>query len=172
MNSHDIEKTGRSRWPLIVTGMLAAHVGAMVLAVNIAGADGGNVVMPEYYDRAIGWDDHRRALARSERSGWSIDVTPAALANEDGTRDLRFLVRDESGALVDGARLSVRTWHHSIGELSESTARPSSERGVYVARTSMVRSGTWTCETAIDANGEAYVDERTVRIVGVDEGER
>jgi len=38
----------RSPWPFAIAGLLLAHVGAMMLAVYIAGNGDGNRLLPEY----------------------------------------------------------------------------------------------------------------------------
>ncbi len=50
----------RNVWPFIIVGLLAAHVGGMLLIVSIAQRS-KPAVIEDYYQKAINWDrDHGR----------------------------------------------------------------------------------------------------------------
>ena len=166
----------RSPWPFAIAGLLAAHVGAMVLAVQIAGRSGGHALLPEYRDRALDWDAARAAAAASEALGWTLDVAPAALGDGAGLRRVTLTLRDSAGDPVVGADVQVRCYHLAVGERSDvaAAADDSGEPGRYSALVPLERPGDYSLETRAvltlpgsDTAPLAFQDTRIVHIVGL-----
>ncbi len=171
MNNQDqepSERGRRSRWPYIVVGLLATHVTVMLLAVKIASSGGGHSVLPDYYRKAVNWDESREEIRASTRLGWTVSVTPAVLSGQDGLRELRFVLLDGDGGPIVGARVVARVWHHAIGESHEVSASAadadSGADGVYVARAPMRQPGAWECELVADRGAEHFIHTVTLNI--------
>jgi hypothetical protein len=157
-------RAARIRWPLIIGGLLATHVGAMMLAVQIASGDSGHAVLPDYYDKAVGWDDRRAEERESARLGWDVSIAPGAFADEDGRRPLRFVLRDRLGEPLEGATLTARVWHHAVGDAIDLAVEPGAEPGLYVARPPMARPGRWQCELTVERAGARFVESHVVDV--------
>jgi len=170
MNNQDQEpneRERRSRWPYIVVGLLATHVTVMLLAVKIASSGGGHSVVPDYYRKAVNWDESREEIRASALLGWTVSVTPAVLSGQDGLRELRFVLQDGDGGPIAGARVVARVWHHAIGESHEVTASATGATGavgVYVARAPMRQPGAWECELVADRGAEHFIHTVTLNI--------
>jgi nitrogen fixation protein FixH len=162
-----IDRKARSRWPYIVVGLLATHVTVMLLAVKIASSGGGHRVLPDYYHKAVNWDDSREELRASARLGWTATVTPAMLAEQNGLRELRFVLQDAQSEPIEGARVVARVWHHAIGKSHEVTASATGAAGVYVAHAPMGQSGAWECELVADRGADHFVHTLTLHIASL-----
>src|SRR5262249_34729893 len=95
------KKHRRSIWPIIIVGLLCAHVGGMVWAVvliNHRTKDLG--VVDNYYDAAVHWDQHQKLVRESEKLGWQIKIEPV----RDG---VNFILTDAAGKPIEGAALEV-----------------------------------------------------------------
>jgi len=160
-----VTRAARVRWPLIVVGLLMTHVGAMMLAVQIASSDTGHAVLPNYYDKAIRWDDRQAEARESDRLGWSVSVTPAALTDANGDRAVRILMHDRFGAPVVDAAVSARVWHHALGDAHDLLVRPTGEPGLYVATAPMARPGSWQCELIAEHAGARFVESYALDVV-------
>jgi hypothetical protein len=55
---------GSKRWPLIVVALLGAHVGLMSWAVTKCVGDRNAAVIPNYYEKAVHYDDFKAERAR------------------------------------------------------------------------------------------------------------
>jgi len=50
-----------ARWPFIVVAILATHTTAMIMAVTIFVRHHNNDVIPDFYDKAVHWDQIKAA---------------------------------------------------------------------------------------------------------------
>ena len=157
----------RSPWPYAIAGMLAAHVGAMALAVHIAGGSSGDTILPEYYDRAVAWDELRAAAERSAALGWTLAIAPATVCDVAGERRVTFELRDSAGDPVDGATVTVRVYHRAIGERHTAELAPLG-RGHYEATLPLAEAGEHEFDTTATLDGLEFRDARTVHIAGLD----
>ncbi|MEM6568837.1 MAG: FixH family protein [Planctomycetota bacterium] len=153
----EISTGARVRWPLIVVGLLATHVAAMLLAVKVATAGGGHTIVPDYYQKALAWDDMREEARNAARMGWTAAVTPSVMTDGQGLREVRILLHDRYGQPVEGASVEANTWHRAIGDAHVFSARPADEAGVYVGRAPMGRPGTWELELIATRGEERFV---------------
>jgi len=158
----------RSPWPYAIVGLLAAHVSAMMFAVQIAGGSSGHAILPEYYDRASTWDEVRAAAARSAALGWTLDVTPASLGDGTGQRRVSLVLRDAAGDPVAGAAVQVRVYHHSVGERQTAAASALPDGG-YVALLPMERVGAYEVETLATLDGQEFRDTRRVDVTAIEQ---
>lgn len=160
-------KSRRSPWPYAIVGLLTAHVGAMALAVKVAGGGAsGHAILPEYYDRAVDWDELRAADARSAALGWTLQVAPATLLEESGARRVTFELLDSAGDAVTGAHVTVRSYHTAVGERTEAIARELGH-GVYAADLAMAPSGDYELETKALVDTLEFIDRRTVHVAAL-----
>ena len=49
------------RWPMLVVGLLVTHVGLMSWAVVICTSDMNSAVIPNYYEKAVRFDQTKAA---------------------------------------------------------------------------------------------------------------
>jgi len=155
------------RWPIIIVGMLSGHVGAMVLAVNVASGDSGSgnghSVLPSYYERAVQWDESRAALARSVELGWQATISPAVFADQAGVRSVVIEMRDAEGAPLTGLLVQAKAWHHAIGEIQEGEAAAlTGADGTYRVSLPMERAGQWSFEILATRGDDAFVSQSTL----------
>jgi len=94
------------RWILIVIGLLAGNVIAVVTLIVVAGPADADRVLPAYYDRAARFGDTMTEESTSAQLGW--DVT-AALA--EGVAEVRL--RDAASDPIRGANIEVTGYHRA-----------------------------------------------------------
>ena len=103
----------RSKWPLLVVALLAAHVMILVVVVLVATRDPSFAVTPNYYENAVHWDQSQAQRRASEKLGWRLEVAAADEAERDGSRAVTFTLADAAGTPLTGAKLDVTCFHHA-----------------------------------------------------------
>jgi nitrogen fixation protein FixH len=134
------------RWPIIIIALLGCHVLLMVTVAAIAVRDPSFTVLPNYYQKALNWDEDQARRIESAKLGWSVKVEPATTVSPLGARSIKFLLRDKDGQPVDGATLGVSYYHHAhAGELAEVDLKQVAA-GEFEARLPMRQTGFWQFE--------------------------
>src|SRR4051794_18654039 len=142
--------TAAMRWWLVIGGLLAGNVFAMVLLAVVA-SDGGSQVIPAYYDRAVHFDDEIDRASASRALGWHAEVAIAAGA-------IDVTMSDTSGHAVDGAR--VRVTGYQRAHASEPVDVELAQAGGRHYRAGLRERRGWHDLTVVAERGGAHYQER------------
>ncbi len=140
-------------WPLILGGLLTAHVVTMLAFVWIANSNPSYAVEKDYYQKALEWDSHRAREAASAALGWTVKVSVDRDAPEGPV--LRVRLTGPEGP-VTGASLHVEAFHmaHSADPL-EARLRESGP-GLYTAAMPMRHNGKWEVRLVADRGEDHF----------------
>ena len=128
-------------WPAIIAGALALHVIAMMVMVSFATSDDSYAVEPDYYRKALAWDEKRAQDRRNTELGWRLDfvVEPA----EPGSNPvLRVELTDADGAPLTGATVEVEAFANTRRDHILDATLTATPEG-YEATLPMRRNGLW-----------------------------
>jgi nitrogen fixation protein FixH len=134
------------RWILIVVGLLAGNVIAVVVLITAAGPADADRVLPDYYERAAHFDDEIAADEASAALGWKVDATIAG-----GMLEIRMV--DAHGAPLAGVHVEVRGYHCAHAGEPVTLAPVEAAPGVYRAPLAAI-PGVWEL-TVRSAQGHA-----------------
>ena len=144
--------------PMVVAGLLGGHVVFIMIAITLATGDRSFAVVPDYYQKAVAYDDHKAALAASAAMGWQVELTPADALGPVGERDVVLVLRDREGQPIAGAAVSVTGYH--FARASEPVAFELAELlpGQYVGQAKIGREGFWRFEITAKQGETIFVD--------------
>ncbi len=143
--------------PSVVLGLLGAHMVFIFTAITLGTGDPSFAVVPDYYEKAVDYDEHKALLARSTALGWSVELLPSTLADVKGQRELMLRLRDAEGQPVEGAEVQVTGYHLArAGEPIEMNCVQTLP-GVYRGQGKMGREGFWQFEIDVSADGLRFV---------------
>jgi len=138
-----------TRWIAIIVGLLVGNVLATGVLIAVAHS-GGSHVLPQYYDRAIHYDDRIDQEARNRALAWQVRASI-----ERGV--VTVTVRDRAGVPLEGAAVKVegveraRDARSIAGELAPTRA------GEY--RATVGGRGWIDLTISIDRGGDRYVHQ-------------
>lgn len=98
------------RWIGIVVGLLVANAIAVGVLIAKSG-DPADRIVPDYYRRAVAWDDTVAALRASDELGWSAEAQLVAL--RPGAARVEIALARDTGAPLTGASVEVEVRHRS-----------------------------------------------------------
>ncbi len=102
-------------WPIAVATILGLTIAANVWIVRVANRDPSVAVEPDYYQKALHWDDELAQRARNDSLGWRL--TPALHdTSTDAAGTLDVTLEDHGGTPLSGARISCRGHSQHAGE--------------------------------------------------------
>ncbi len=100
-------------FPLFLVSLLLVSVGANIYLMIRATNDPSFAIEPDYYAKAVAWDDLQAERAASEALGWSLSVEPVATG-------IRARLTDALSRPIDGAQLALEAFPNA--KASERTA--------------------------------------------------
>ena len=149
-------------FPLVLLGAMLLGWGFMVA---VALDDPGFSVEPDYYAKAIAWDEHQAQEARNEALGWQI--APELTRQAHGAMLAARLV-DRTGAGLDGARVSVEAFHLARGAHVVHVVLAPRGSGRYEGVAAMRRPGIWEMRFTVERDGARFTHvTRTELLRGV-----
>lgn len=145
-------KDGRG-WIAAVVLILGTTVAANVYVMHLAGDDPSFAIEPDYYDRALHWDDELAQRERNARLGWRAAPT-LDVAAAQGTLQVRLA--DAVGAPVRDATVRVSAFPIARAtQVVEATLAPRAD-GAYAAPFPVQRSGAWEVRVEAVRGGDRF----------------
>ena len=145
--------TPATRWITAIVGLLSANVIASV-GLAVVAATGKTQIIPEYYDRAVHYDDEIDQAARNRVLGWR---TCASISGASIVVD----VRDKAGAVVHG-RVHVNGYQRAHADDKVDMALAADVDGVYRGSGRSLRRGIYDLTIVVDDDDRRYIQQVAV----------
>ena len=129
-------------WPIAITGVLAATVGANIWMMVVASDDPSFAIEPDYYRKALAWDT---AMAQAERNvtlGWRLTPAMGPIAR-DGRALVTARLTDSTGAVIPDAVVHVSALPIARSASVQQIVLVPDGNGAYAAELDARRPGQW-----------------------------
>jgi nitrogen fixation protein FixH len=121
----------------------------------VATGDPSFAVEPDYYQKALRWDETMAQEARNEDLGWSVAVTFERAARA-GEVKLAARVNDRAGRAIEGARVGVEAFHSARARhVLRATLSPEATGG-YSAMLRLDRPGVWELRLRVERGDQVF----------------
>jgi nitrogen fixation protein FixH len=151
-------------WPAIVVGILGVTVAGNLWVMKIARSDPSFAIEENYYQRAVNFDAQRGIEQRSDRLGWTVELS-AGPASASGSALLATL-RDADGRLVDSASVVVRLTRVARSQVTIPVPLAPVEGG-YRAIVPFDAAGLWDVAVEARRGAARFVAERRIDVTDV-----
>ena len=128
-------------WPWFIAALLCFTVGFQAWLVIAATHDPSMSIEPDYYRKAVAWDQRMAQDSVNESLRWTPRLALGALAREGAQVTLRL--DDSTGAPVRGARVRVEAINNLDGARRIEGALVARTDGSYAGLLPLDRSGLW-----------------------------
>ena len=147
--------------PAVVLGLLGGHMIFIFTAIALGTGDPSFAVVPDYYQKAVDYDEQKALLAQSAALGWSAQVMPGNEVDAIGQRELILQLRDASGQPVRDALVRIEGFHQARASQPIEMTCVEVLPGQYVGKAPLAREGFWqfTVDAAVD--DDCFVAEIT-----------
>jgi nitrogen fixation protein FixH len=149
-------KNSSLRWPIIVIGLLGAHVLLMAIFAMIAMRDRSFAVVPNYYQNALNWDRTQAQRRSVEKLGWKLRIEPSEQVDLLGNRSVSFELIDANGTPLPARSLELNYFHHAHASQARQATLSASEPGPFVASLNMRYPGFWQFDVEADIGTERF----------------
>lgn len=143
------------QWPIGVAAVLALTVIGNVWVAVIASRDEAFAVEPDYYQKAVHFDDELALRAASARLGWRV-VPRLQLGTPTRSGSLTATVTDSSGAPVSGATVEVLAMHNARASRQLTVTLSESGDGAYAAPLDAQRPGEWELRFTVTRGSDIF----------------
>ncbi len=161
---HRVERRAKWRWIGVVVGLLSLQVVIGIVALVLALNNTSTVVMPNYHQAALDWDQTRRERGAAQRLGWQVQLRPAEIVDGQGRRLLRLHIKDRNGKSLDDLHVTAEIYHHANAADVRSTTWDAIGDGTYQTLAPMAHSGVWQVNIDIPVSGETVALQNTVEL--------
>ncbi len=138
-------------WPGMIFVLLAANVAIVSLMIYAATSDRSFSVEPDYYRKAVEWDDRVAQRERNAALGWSVQVASAAPGAPIAAR-----LSDHDSQPIGGAQVEVVAFHNAHSSNRLQTLLEEIEPGLYRSTEVLIRSGSWELRFTVKVGGQTF----------------
>ena len=128
-------------WPAAVVALLVFQVAVCGTVIFFSNSDPAFAVEPNYYRKAVAWDEHAARQRASKALGWTAALVVSTVADVRGEREVMLLLRDQDGAPLNTARASAECFHRARGRDRIELQFEETGEGRYVAKTQLRLAG-------------------------------
>ncbi len=152
-------------WPWIIVGMLVVHASIMLGTIAYVSAKNDLYVEPDYYAKAVDWDNQRAMREMAENMGWVIEVlVQDSQPDSDAGRTIQVSIHDRDGQPIDGALVEVESVHPAHANDRINLVLLGVGDGQYRKPIGMDVPGFWQVNLAIRYQGIQAMIQREIEI--------
>lgn len=153
-------KRGRA-WPFAIAGILLAGVAANVALIVVAASDPAAAIEPDYYRKAVAWDDEMAQQERNNQLAWSVHSV--LHLGERGSRGrLELTLVDGAGRPLAGAAVTALVMHNARAADVRSLSLQEIGGGRYAASIDADRPGVWEVRVSVQRDGRRFTARERV----------
>lgn len=149
-------------WPIAIAAILGITVVANFAVLYVAGNDPSFVVEPDYYQKAVHYDDEMAQEQRNQQLGWLL--TPSVAPLRPAGADVTVRLTDARGIPLTGVHVRVAAVYNArAADVLDTTLspRPDSE---YVGHLPMRHAGEWELRFEAVRGPERFTAVRRVDV--------
>ncbi len=154
-------------WPVGITLVLMIHVGFGLTVAFIAASDPSFAVEPDYYEKAVHWDDRSRQQNTNRKLGWSCEAKIRMTSGLDNSGELRVKLLDAQGTPLSDASLSAEVFFNGRAKhrTSLKLMPVNKEPGVYISALAVGFDGAWTVRVSASKDSNVFTNEQRVFVI-------
>lgn len=143
--------------PAVVLGLLGGHMLFIVLVITLSTGDRSFAVVPDYYQKAVDYDERKALLAASAELGWSAQLLPGSTADVMGQREVVLQLRDVQGQPIQGLKVQATGYHLARAGDPVTVSFIEVLPGQYVGEARILKEGFWQFEIRADGADQPFI---------------
>lgn len=142
-------------WPGMIFALLGINISIVGLTAFLALSDSSFAIEPDYYRKAMQWDQTALQRERNSELGWTVESPPSPAGLPVVLR-----LRDRDGAAVSGAKVEVIAFHNAHAGDRLQTTLSEIEPGMYRSNEALIRTGQWQLRIVAQRGDELFTAEQ------------
>jgi len=141
-------------FPGMIFGLLGLNASIVAVTVYLAHSDPSFAVVPDYYSKALAWDDTAAQLRHNAQLGWTAGLEVGGVGVAGRTVSVR--VSDRSLAPIAGATVDVVAFHNARAGTQYTATLSQAAPGLYQASLPLDRPGQWEFRIRVRQGAETF----------------
>lgn len=146
-------------WPITIVGMLLMNMAIVGVTLYYATSTRTSDAVPDYYAKALHWDDTARQRSANAAMGWTAAVTIRPRA---GGSIVRMHLTDGAGAPIRTAKIELEMFHQGDPRVKFPVVMAAQGDGWFEGTLGSERFGRWHVHAVIEAVGMRYTTEQVI----------
>ncbi len=138
-------------WPGLIFVMLGVNVAIVSITIFYATTDRSFAVEPDYYRKAMTWDELAAQRTLNDELGWMIDV-PESVSGQP----ISVSLHDRDGESITAAEVRMTAFHHAFAHTRLETILDEISPGLYRSGESLTRPGTWEIRLTVNVREQTF----------------
>lgn len=151
-------------WPIGVATILTVTVAANIAVMRIANGDPSFSVEPDYYRKAVHFDDTMQQQRENLSLGWAFETSIDSITDGRRTR-LAVQLRDSAAAPLSGARVAVMARFNARANDTLTAALEEIAPGRYATTLPIAHAGEWEVRVDATRDGRRFSSSTRVPVV-------
>jgi nitrogen fixation protein FixH len=147
------------RWPVIIVGLLTAHVLFMTWAAMKATGDNNGAVIPDYYAKSMKWDEQKAAQGASDALGWKVELKIGSARDALHQREAAITLTDSFAELVDAETIELTYYHQSRPLETQTITIPAGKGRLFTAPLRVPHSGFYNFTVRANVGEDHYIKQ-------------
>ncbi|HYQ42371.1 MAG TPA: FixH family protein [Polyangiaceae bacterium] len=154
-------------WALVPVALLLSSALGMGSMAIVAARDPHFATEPDYYQKAVRWDQIQTQAAANQRLGYVLELPAIVRFDARGQATIELSLRDRLGQPVTGAQLSANAFANAYSGKIARLGFEEQAPGRYRAELSVSHPGQWVFSIVGNSGGERFtVDLRADLLAG------
>jgi nitrogen fixation protein FixH len=154
------------RWIVAVVALLLFTVSTQTYLLSRALSDPSVVAEPDYYQKAVAWDQTQAQRTQNAALGWVLAPSASSDVSPSG-RTLTVRLEDRTHTALTGATLRVVAFHKARSATRIQGALVENAEGEYVATLPLLREGLWELRFLALHDGQQFTYTEDLDVVGM-----
>ena len=158
-------RSARRPWLKIIIGLLVGHTALMMAFVVIATRDASFSVNPDYYGKAVRWDQDQARRRASDQLGWTAALEVGGPVGSEGRRAVALNLADATGRPIPVGVADVVYFHHARGrEKRTAMLAASNDPMKYEANLLLPQAGEWEFQINVRSGSHEFLKTMTIDV--------
>lgn len=140
---------------MFIIALLVGGAGANIALMVVATRDPSFAVEPDYYQKALRWDETMAQESRNAALGWSVEMGVDTATRPEPTR-IALRVSDRDGAPVENATVQVTAFHSARANHIVAATLAPTRGGRYTAPLPLDRPGLWELRVRVEQGDRIF----------------
>lgn len=155
-------------FPGIIFVLLGINLCVVVITVYLAHTDRSFAVVPDYYGKALAWNEVAAQRERNRELGWTANIEVGGVGVSGRTVAVRL--QDREGDPITGADVEILAFHNARASAQYRTTLDDAGDGVYRAVMPLHDAGVWEFRVRARTEEGTLTSSASVAVAGAAQG--